>query len=348
MEMLRKKLPVLLVRVDANPAIGTGHMMRCLALSKAWQNGTGTVSWLVAENITGLDERLYREDIPYRQIDAVPGSNFDADHLILDARNIDAAWIVVDGYRFEPDYIRMLKRAGLRVLFIDDDGRFDWYAADVILNQNVSAYAAMYKNRERFTDLLLGPDYALLRPEFLAESRRYDHESVGQKVLVTMGGSDPENVTEKAVRALSALSIDAKIVIGGWNVKCEALRILIDRLSSSLQIERSPPNMAQVMRWADVAISAAGSTCCELMYMGLPAIVIPISKDQSGIAQGLAERGIVLNLGWHADVSEEVLREALISLLHDHRRRVEMSERGRELIDGQGARRVVTFLQDFL
>jgi len=82
--------------------------------------------------------------------------------------------------------------------------------------------------------------------------------------------------------------------------------------------------------------------------MGLPAIVTAISSDQQGIAQGLAEQGIALNLDWHANLSEEAIREALISLLHDHERRVQMSERGRKLIDGQGAARVVKFLQNSL
>src|SRR5206468_9094390 len=139
-----------------------------------------------------------------------PGSISDAEQTIAQARRASAPSVVVDGYRFVPDYVRTLKRSGLHVLFVDDDGRFEFYPADAVLNQNVLATSAMYANREPFTRLLLGPEYVLLRPEFLAESRRREHPNVGRKVLVTMGGSDPENVTEASLRALSTLDIDAK------------------------------------------------------------------------------------------------------------------------------------------
>ena len=344
----RESSALVLVRADASSAIGSGHVMRCLALAKACQDTGGTVSWVMAEGIPALEERLNREGVACTRTQAVPGSSPDAEQTISEARRANAAWVVVDGYRFTPDYVRTLKGSGLRVLFVDDDGRFEFYAADVVLNQNVSATPAMYANREPFTKLLLGLEYVLVRPEFLAESRRRELASVGRKVLVTMGGSDPENVTEKVLRALATLDIDVKVVIGGGNPRRDTLPVMAERISSKIQIEHNPENMAPIMRWADVAISAAGSTCWELAYMGLPAIVTAISSDQQGIAQGLAEQGIALNLDWHANLSEEAIREALISLLHDHERRVQMSERGRKLIDGQGAARVVKFLQNSL
>lgn len=346
--MLGNNSAVVLVRADASPAIGTGHMMRCLALAKAWQETGGAVSWMTAESIPVLEERLHREGIACTRTQAVPGSISDAEQTISEARRLNAAWVVVDGYRFPPFYVRTLERSGLHVLFVDDDGRFDFYPADVVLNQNVLATPAMYANREPFTNVLLGSAYVLLRPEFRAESRRREHARVGRKVLVTMGGSDPENVTEKVLRALTTSDIDAKVVIGGGNPRRDTLPVLAARISSKVQIEQSPENMAPLMRWADVAISAAGSTCWELAYMGLPAIVTAISSDQQRIAQSLAEQGIALNLGGHANLSEEAIRDALISLLRDHQRRVEMSERGQKLIDGRGAARVVKFLQNSL
>src|SRR5437879_1626910 len=170
--MLGKKSAVVLARADASPTIGTGHVMRCLALAKGWQDRGGAVSWVMGESIPALEERLHREGIGCTRIQSVPGSISDAEQTISEARRANADWVAVDGYCFAPDFVRTLKRSGLRVLFVDDDGRFGFYAADVVLNQNVLANAAMYSNREPFTSLLLGPEYVLLRPEFLAESRR--------------------------------------------------------------------------------------------------------------------------------------------------------------------------------
>jgi spore coat polysaccharide biosynthesis predicted glycosyltransferase SpsG len=235
------------------------------------------------------------------------------------------------------------------VLFLDDDGRFDFYAADVVLNQNISANAAMYDRRESFTRLLLGSEYVLLRPEFLVELRNREYPATARKVLVTMGGSDSENLTRKVLLALLRLetNIEVRIVTGSGNPWHEELQILADR-RAGFQLESSPANMAPLMRWADIAISGAGSTCWELAYLGLPAIVIALSRDQREIASALAQNQVAVSLGWHANLTEEQISDTLNSLLDDHSRRRAMSGRGLKLVDGRGAERVVAFLQNSL
>ena len=41
------------------------------------------------------------------------------------------------------------------MLFLDDDARFDFYGADIVLNQNIKAKPEMYGRREPGTQLLL-------------------------------------------------------------------------------------------------------------------------------------------------------------------------------------------------
>lgn len=339
-----------MVRADASPAIGSGHVMRCLAIGKAWQKFGGRVLWFSAENIAPLEDRLRREGFDLRKIDSTPGTESDAEQTQSGALHAGAAWVVVDGYRFVPDYIRSLKNAGLRVLFLDDDGRFDFYAADVILNQNSCATASWYAHRGAFSLLLLGSEYVLLRPEFVAESQNHECPSIGRRILITMGGSDPENVTGKVLTALLQLTEDfqAKVVIGSGNVRADELQAIVDTSPTRFEIVRSPENMAPLMKWADVAISGAGSTCWELAYMGLPSIVIALSSDQQKIAEGLVQRDIAVSLDWHATLSKERIIEALQRLLRNKRHRLAMSERGRKLIDGRGAGRVVQLLQNSL
>lgn len=339
----------LLVRADASEAIGIGHVMRCLALTKAWQATGGRVCYLMAESIPALEERLAREGVTITKISAARGSVSDAEQTVAEAHRLSAAWVVADGYRFEPDYIRKLKAVGPRVLFLDDDGRFDFYAADVVLNQNISANSAMYDKREPYTSLLLGSEYALLRPEFLVELRNREYPAAARKVLVTMGGSDSENLTRKVLLGLLRLepNIEVRIVTGSGNPWHEELQILADR-RTGFQLESSPANMAPLMRWADIAISGAGSTCWELAYLGLPAIVIALSRDQREIASALAQNQVAVSLGWHANLTEEQISDTLDGLLDDQSQRRAMSERGLKLVDGRGAERVVAFLQNSL
>jgi UDP-2,4-diacetamido-2,4,6-trideoxy-beta-L-altropyranose hydrolase len=341
--------PSLLIRADASAGIGAGHVMRCLALAKAWQKSGGVVVCVMAENIVALEERLTREDVTVMKIAAAPGSKADADRTIAEAHHANPAWVVVDGYRFDPPYISNLNAVGLRTLFLDDDGRFDSYPAHVVLNQNISAISAMYAKREASTQLLLGSKYVLLRPEFLIEPRAREHPAIARKVLVTMGGSDSEDVTGKILTALLAMdaNFEAKIVVGGGNPWQNELQVLADQ-RRGFELEKSPANMASLMQWADVAISGAGGTVWELAYLGVPAIVIALSQDQRQIATGLAENGTAVSLGWHANLSDDRIADALRSLLADPQRRQAMSELGQKLVDGRGAERVVTFLQNSL
>ncbi|HEX3049196.1 MAG TPA: GNAT family N-acetyltransferase, partial [Aggregatilineaceae bacterium] len=97
----------------------------------------------------------------------------------------------------------------------------------------------------------------------------------------------------------------------------------------------------ELMAWADVAVTASGSTCWELLYMGLPSAVIVLAENQEPIARDLSERGAVINLGWQHDLSDEQIGAALRDLIEDEARRKRMSETGRALVDGRGAERVI-------
>jgi UDP-2,4-diacetamido-2,4,6-trideoxy-beta-L-altropyranose hydrolase len=340
---------MMLVRADASAEIGSGHVMRCLALAKAWQALGGEVCYLMAESVPALDDRLALENI--RQVKSIHdvATPVDEQFTVECARRLGAAWVVVDGYKFGPSYIREVKASGAKVLTIDDDARFDFYEADVVLNQNLDARPESYR-RESSTHLLLGARYVLLRPEFLEKSLQRDASPVARNLLVTMGGSDSEGVTSKVMRSLPAIGgeVAATVVVGGGSPHYESLQALAKTLGGNVILERNPASMAPVMRRADVAVSAAGGTCWELAFLGIPMILITISRDQEANAAALAREGAALSLGWHANLSEPQISDSVKNLIDDMELRRAMSERGRKLVDGKGPDRVVQFLQSVL
>src|SRR5690242_9773593 len=112
--------PTLLIRADANVEIGTGHVMRCLAVAQAWQDRGGDVVFAMADSNTGIDERLRSEWVQIAEVDATPGNLDDAAATARLARSLQADWTIVDGYRFDAAYQRFLKDEGLKLLFLDD------------------------------------------------------------------------------------------------------------------------------------------------------------------------------------------------------------------------------------
>jgi UDP-2,4-diacetamido-2,4,6-trideoxy-beta-L-altropyranose hydrolase len=338
----------LLIRADANVAMGTGHVMRCLALAQAWQDAGGRAVFAMVQAIPTVEERLRRENVGVVRIKAALGSGDDAHETIALARGKHASWVVVDGYGFGADYQAALKGAGLKVLFIDDNGHAGHYSADLVLNQNAHASEAFYPSRDASTRLLLGPRFAMLRREF-AEWRGWKREipAVARRFLVTMGGSDPDNVTERVVQAiLGEPGLNAIVVVGGSNPHLPKLRALVAGAQRDVQLVENITNMPELMANSDVAISGAGTTSLEMCFMGLPALLIVLADNQRPAAEELHRRGAVINLVEGAEASLDVLAEQLASLHVSSERRMAMSETGRMLVDGLGAERVAAELSN--
>lgn len=336
----------LLIRADASTQLGAGHAMRCFALAKAWQKTVGRVTFAMAEALPGMQEGFRNAGIQVEHVSSEAGSEEDAKQTGALASRIGARWTVVDGYHFDPGYVRHLRDAGERVLLFDDDGCFREYCSDVVLNQNLGASEEMYVQRSECTKLLLGTHYALLRPEFLGIDRFHEAVPAANRLLVCMGGSDAENVTEKAIQAVAQAGgkFQTTVVVGSGNPHHEQLRALAAKLPG-VRMQHNPANMAELMREADLAVSAAGSTCWELAYLGVPMIVTIIAKNQEKNAQALGECGAAINLGWHESVPVTEFSKSIEQLAGDVVRRRAMSQAARNLVDGLGAERVINVLQ---
>lgn len=338
----------LLIRADANARIGAGHVMRCLALAQAWQDAGGHVVFAMTPEAPAIERRLEAEAMEVVHVTASPGSRDDATQTAALARRHDAQWVIVDGYDFGADFQRSVKEATPALLVVDDYGHAGHYCADVVLNQNMHACEDLYARRERDTRLLLGPQYVLLRREFVVRTGlERSYADVARRVLVTLGGGDHDHVTASVVDALSRADIpglEARIVAGPASSGDESIRQAIDRSSDDVRLLTDVTDMPGLMAWADIAVSAGGSTCWELAFMGLPPLIVVRADNQIEIAAGLDAAGFGINLGESDEASTARLADALARLIQDPRRRQRMGRAGRALVDGKGTRRVLDCL----
>ncbi|MFZ0300590.1 MAG: UDP-2,4-diacetamido-2,4,6-trideoxy-beta-L-altropyranose hydrolase [Candidatus Sulfotelmatobacter sp.] len=336
----------LLLRTEARVAIGTGHVMRCLALAQAWEDAGGRAIFAMAQATPAIEERLRSEAFEVARVGAQVGTVADAEETAELAHRRSASWVVVDGYEFGAEYQVSLKNRGMKVLFIDDNGHAGHYSADLVLNQNAYAREELYPNRELTTKLMLGPRFALLRRDFTAwRGWKREIPLVARKVLVTMGGSDPDNVTQRVVETiLSERDFDMTIVIGGSNPHLAKLREFAGDCSPVRLVENAA-NMPELIANADLAVAGAGTTSWEMCFLGLPALLIVLADNQQRIADELGKRGIALNLGGASDIAPSMIGAQLRSIADSPAIRQEMSERGRALVDGVGAERVVCALK---
>ena len=340
----------LIVRADGGQRMGAGHLMRCLALAQAWQAREGRVTFVSHCDSTALRRRVESTGMGWVRLSEPCPASSDLQTTLstLEQRTTEEApWLVLDGYHFEPTYQEAIRAAGHRLLVVDDTAHLPCYHADILLNQNIQAHRLTYVC-DPDTVCLLGTRYTLLRPEFFGiGNRERPTPDVARKVLVTLGGSDPDNVTLKVIEALKLtgpLGLECRVVVGPANPHLESLRQAAEGTVHSLQILTDVTDMSQMMTWADLAIVGAGSTCWELASTGVPILALVLAENQADLAGTLGELLAATDLGNAGSLSPRCIAEALARLSNDRDLRSQMVRSGRALVDGKGAGRIADLL----
>ncbi len=337
-------MSAIVIRTDASASIGSGHVMRCLSLAGALRRLGRSVHFAIAEAGPALEQRIRGEgyhltSLPVRD----PGGAADLDQTVGLARAAGARVAVVDGYHFDEVYQRGLREAVERLVQIDDLGEAVG-VADVVVNHSLHAEDETYRRRSRSgAKLLLGPRYALLRGEFrAARARAARRGRRPPRLLVTMGGADPVDMTARVVAVLAGdrSAPPATVVVGAAYRHLDRLRRAAHGVPQRLELRVDEPRMADLMLEAELAVAAGGGTAWELCCLGVPSLLVALAPNQLPITARAALVGVAVDLGWHADVTEDRLAAEIGRLARDEARRAAMAERGRALVDGEGADRV--------
>ena len=336
---------MLLIRADASATIGTGHVMRCLALAQAWQDAGGRVIFALAVGAEEIGERLRSEGAAVLRVSGELGSGEDAGETAQLCTRNRADWLILDGFHFSQSYRESVKTDASRLLLLDDHGENAPYKCDLVLNTNPQALDAMYPQREEQTCFLLGPQYALLRREFLGfPMRSPDVPATARRVLITFGGADPHNVTLRVIEALQEVSdiqLDITVVVGAGNPHQASLRAAVESSFHVVRLLSNVDNMSAVMTQAELAISAGGGTCYELAIMQVPMFLIAMASNHERTVEAYGRARAALAAGWFEALGRESLAASLRGLIGDPKLRKELVENARRMVDGRGAQRVV-------
>jgi spore coat polysaccharide biosynthesis predicted glycosyltransferase SpsG len=197
---------------------------------------------------------------------------------------------------------------------------------------------------------MLGTSYALLRRQFLKWAGwRREIPAVARNVLVTLGGGELGSVifnVIQGIRQLNTAELEVVVVVGADNPQVPAIRANLAGQTFPARLEQNTVDMAQLMGWADVGITAGGGTSWEAAFMGLPDLVIIMAENQRPSAERLGTIGAAVNLGWHEKLSPGYITDVLEKVLRSGALREDMMHLGRNLVDGRGATRVLSYLQD--
>lgn len=322
-------------RLDATQSVGIGHLMRSLALSEELTR-RGNVCYFYSKID---DEQLIKK------IQNAKGKfQKDEDNLINFSKEKNIDWIITDHYEINSEYIKELKNNGFKILSIDDTAQIHFYS-DIVVNQNIGAENLDF-SAEKYTKFLLGSKYAMVRDDLLKRNKKTVNKDV-KNILITIGGTNPDNFILKILKILEKINKDVKLLVisGPYNPFYKDLEEYTKESKLKIELIKSPKDMSKIYLDSDLAISAGGTTCYELAYFGIPNIIITVAENQKKIAEELDKQNVSIYVGEKETLKENIFKEKIHELINNYSLRKKISNNGEELVDGKGKVRIVDFME---
>jgi len=344
-------------RVDASLQMGTGHVMRCLTLAQVLKENGIDAEFICRKHKGNLIDKIRLSGFNVHELEVFEEVDNKLAHShwlgatqqqdaydcieIIKAEKSD--WLIVDHYALDELWQERLKPYYEKLMVIDDlaDRK---HQCDILLDQT---FGRQQEDYSAFTpkdcQLLLGSQYALLRPEF-SKWRKFSLErrtkSEFKNLFVNMGGVDVDNVTEKVLDELKICNLPndlhITIVMGGSAPYLESVKFKAITLPCKTEVKVDVGNMAEIMANADIAIGAAGSTTWERCCLGLPTIQIVTADNQIDIAKNLDSINVI-----QLHDSKHQLSKGIDNILFSINK---MSLASSSIVDGSGASRVAKFI----
>jgi UDP-2,4-diacetamido-2,4,6-trideoxy-beta-L-altropyranose hydrolase len=328
-----------IIRADASVTMGTGHVMRCLTLADMLRARGARVSF-ICRPLPGhlcdlIEERSYRVfRLPADEADsrtrrgpedpadpsrAPAETNWMADAVrtmeVLRGEAAGTDWLVVDHHALDRRWEALLKPFARRLMVIDDLADRA-HLCDLLLDPGLSANMAW-----RYDTLvpahcrkLVGPRYALLRPEFREARFRLDgRDGAVRRILVFFGGSDPSCETAKAldgIRAAGLPDVAVDVVVGPSNPHRDRIRSLCAALPS-VRCHVRTNGLARLAAEADLAMGSGGGALWERCFLGLPTVAVATARGHAEAIEAAAAAGAAWDMGRRADVGPADLADAV-------------------------------------
>ena len=331
---------MVLIRADANAEIGTGHVMRCLSLARAFAHRGTDICFVTADQ--QAEALLSQQGFPSVCLNS---EWTDMERELPALRKVVEAYrpelLLIDSYYVTAKYLCALS-GWTKTAYIDDMNQERW-PVHALVNYNIFSVVWDYSQYKRSgTKLLLSPRYAPLREEF-RDLPKHEIQSKVTDILISAGGADPEHISEKILEEICPQLPKTRfhLVVGALNPRLKILEELAAN-QQNVVLHINEHHMAALMQRCDMAVSAAGTTLYELCAAGIPAITYTLADNQLVAAKEFEAQGVMLNAG---DCRENrrfmaELRERISRLAADVESRSTLSHKMQALVDGYGADRV--------
>lgn len=353
----------IIIRADGNTRIGAGHLMRCLTIAEALPDKS-RAGFVCADRdsaemvrargfhayVLGTDYKDMEAELPlWRKLFAEEDA-WNSGERMSEGPEPEAKKriFLVDSYYVTNAYLKGLGRYG-RVVLLDDMGKQAWKVSSLI-NYNVFATREMYQAFAGMypTKYFLGGEYIPLRKEFCG--RDYCVKAQVEDVLITTGGGDVDNIAGKILERIWEPDCRYHVVTGRFNPHYDELCEQA-KLHGNIHIYHDVKDMAILMEQCDLAVTAGGTTVYELSAIGVPYVCFSYAENQEQLAEYVGRHGVA-GFGGAYHKNPEGTLEKIARQIEEWKENPELrkscSDGARRLVDGKGAGRIATLLQDML
>ena len=324
--------------------------MRTIALGQILQDCGLSVHFISIPHNMRLLERIKQEEFHLHLLhqngewDVLKDSN----EVLKIAKDLKVDWLITDGYHFNTGYQEIIKEAGYKLMSIDDIAECH-YISDIILNQNIHATKEMY-SAEEYTNFFLGPEYSLIRREFLKAKQGFERIIAPEvtHILVTIGGADEHNITLRILHALNLLekfNFKIKVIMGALNPHYDEIVKFSKKNRNSIEVLFNLSyELPELIKWADLAISSGGSIIWEYALFGTPTLVVVTAKNQEALVDKLKENQLIYKSGWHYKVDENLLSAQIETLCDNYKLRMSLSTNIQKIVNPRLIQKLIEIL----
>ena len=338
-----------LFRCEANPNIGIGHAIRCLAMAEAARTqhlGIVVAYETMPTTILGAFAEIGAELQPLG-----PEVDKQAETCLSHFRQGVGGWIVVDVPEIDKAQIEALSKGPAHLALMDDGSHAYFDGVDCIINPNIEAAAEAYVQKiKATTELAVGLKYLPLRRQFWNLERRECTETQSSAVLITMGGADPDNLSLSLAIAFERLTKKAEVnlLVGPCFAQPNRLMRRLRKEAPSVSVLMPVQEMTNLFASNEIVVTLAGTTLWEGAASG--ACLVGIARDdahRATLAVGY-ERELLAGTFDTQSFSADAIAKVVEKLIDTPALRRGYIKRSREVVDGYGALRVMDLMQDLL
>ena len=313
-----------LFRVSTDPAFGTGHIARLLALRSCLSQ---TVTWFTDPG----GRRSLESSIPAQDSVIEEADITSVERLKTHARETAAELIVCDSYHVSCDDLR---EAAIKTVYFCDYDKDNYPADFIIVNYQPNAAPK--------SGWLTGPSFMPFNRRGKNQTE-VDFRSLAQPVncLVGFGSIDKNNVTSLALSALLSDENLRKLVrpiclLGPHFKQTGAVEKRLELFPDARLITDCSCVLDMPVA-CPLAIGAPGVSHAERLYLGAATVLVPQISLHEDLCKGWQDEGCAIAA--RPDI-EDIANQMRALVANNFEKAEEISRRGQVVIDGKGASRI--------